>query len=120
MLTTSYFAKAKSCKNPLSISNIVPKWYKGNFLKMLAPSSNLIASYKSGYLTEAMFTKDYTEQVLAPLNPLDVYNYIVDTFGDDATLLCYEKSGEFCHRRIVANWFEKNIGIKVPELKFVL
>ena len=37
-------------------------------------------------------------------------------------LLCYEswdsiKSGKtFCHRRIVAKWLEKTIGVKVEEL----
>ena len=116
MITTSYFAMAKYIKNPLSISNMTPAWYKGNALKMLAPPFQLIEMFKSGYISEKDFTIDFKEQVLAPLNPKDVYSYIVDKFGDDATLLCYEKSGDFCHRRLVAQWFEKGLGFKVPEL----
>ncbi|WP_394849677.1 DUF488 domain-containing protein [Pendulispora brunnea] len=35
-------------------------------------------------------------------------------------LLCWEKppltTENWCHRRIVAEWFEKHLGVKVPEL----
>jgi hypothetical protein len=32
-------------------------------------------------------------------------------------LLCWEPAGEPCHRRIVAEWFEQELGIEVPELQ---
>jgi len=36
--------------------------------------------------------------------------------GKDIILLCHESEGEFCHRRLVAQWFEKELLIKVEEL----
>ena len=36
--------------------------------------------------------------------------------GDNAILCCYERKGEFCHRRLVAAWFQKELKIDVPEL----
>jgi len=36
--------------------------------------------------------------------------------GEDAILLCWENSGVFCHRRLVAEWFEEELGVSVPEV----
>lgn len=36
--------------------------------------------------------------------------------GKDVVLLCHEKEGDFCHRRLVAEWMEKELGIEVAEL----
>ena len=49
---------------------------------------------------------------------IEVLKEIASLFGEDASLLCYEKPGDFCHRRIVAEWLEKGTGVVVPELKF--
>lgn len=35
--------------------------------------------------------------------------------GNDVALVCYEKPGEFCHRRIVAEWLKETAGITVEE-----
>lgn len=35
---------------------------------------------------------------------------------DGSVLLCWEKSGAFCHRRLVAEWLEDAVGEKVQEL----
>jgi hypothetical protein len=32
-------------------------------------------------------------------------------------MLCWEAPGEFCHRRLVAEWLEGELGIQVPEWK---
>ena len=38
--------------------------------------------------------------------------------GDGAAvLLCWEKPGEFCHRRVLAEWLHERTGIVVPELR---
>jgi hypothetical protein len=31
-------------------------------------------------------------------------------------LLCFEPTGEFCHRRVLASWIEEHTGQRVPEL----
>ena len=50
------------------------------------------------------------------MNPVDVYNKLEElSCGQDIVLVCYEKSGDFCHRYLVADWLSKNLGIEVKE-----
>ncbi|EKE07943.1 MAG: hypothetical protein ACD_17C00437G0002 [uncultured bacterium] len=119
MITTSYFAREKNIPNPVCISQIIPKWStRSRPYKKLAPPYGLVDRYKKGLITPEQYTEEYYQGVLSKLNPHEVLKEIISLFGDDATLLCYEKAGEFCHRRIVADWIEKGTGVKVPELKF--
>ena len=30
--------------------------------------------------------------------------------------MCWEKSGDFCHRHLVAEWVEENLGITIEEI----
>jgi hypothetical protein len=60
---------------------------------------------------EALFRKLFHEQALSKLDPKAVY----DELGQDAVLLCWEAPGKFCHRRVVAEWFEAALGIMVNE-----
>jgi len=61
---------------------------------------------------EKYFEKVYYEEVLKDLNPMKVY---VD-LGQNAVLLCWEKSGDFCHRHIVADWLSKALKIDILEI----
>ena len=54
----------------------------------------------------------YRECVLDTLDPHKVRGDL----GEDAILLCYEDPGKRCHRRLVADWLERTLGIEVPEL----
>jgi hypothetical protein len=109
-MKTSYFSsKLWHGKNAVAISRGIPKWYKGRAYKVLAPSWELIRIKG----TEE-YTRRYRNEVLNRLDPKKVYKDL----GDDAILLCWEKPGEFCHRRLVAKWLEEALGIKIPELGF--
>ncbi|MGZ4303127.1 MAG: DUF488 family protein [Gaiellaceae bacterium] len=37
--------------------------------------------------------------------------------GRGLVLLCFEKPGQFCHRRVLAEWWEEQTGQHVPELE---
>lgn len=43
---------------------------------------------------------------------------IYQTLGENALLLCWEKPGDACHRRFVAEWLEAALGIEIPEYGF--
>ena len=58
------------------------------------------------------YIQEYWNQVLSKLDPEKVFRDL-----DDSVLLCYEPNTEFCHRHIVAAWFELLLGVKVPEMK---
>lgn len=115
-MKTSYFGNLKNIKNPVAITAKPPAFFKGpNYIK-LAPKSSFLWAYKNGEIDEEEYVKQYMKLVLKPLSPQETYDDIVNTYGNDVVLLCYEKPTDFCHRHIVASWFEINLGVKVTEL----
>lgn len=92
------------------------------------------------------YIREYYEQVLSKLNPWQIYKELdrgvipeeeEDKFDikgyyeqlhkldleqyyreiGNSILLCYEDNTEFCHRHIIAAWFELLLDKKVPEIK---
>ena len=57
------------------------------------------------------YIEEYWKEVLSKLDVEKVYKDL-----DYSTLLCYENNTEFCHRHIVAAWFELLLGVEVPEI----
>lgn len=115
-ITTSYFANLKHITNPLSICCRPPVWYKGNSYLELSPHPLSVFGYKGGKITKEEFTVEYQELILDGLNAKRVYKYLTNTYGKDVTLICYERPGDFCHRRLAADWFTSKLGIEVLEL----
>ena len=109
-MQTSYFAK--SATNPLavSIARSAPKWYKGRHYPALAPSWSLVKVENP-----AEYEYRYRREVLDRLNPKKV----IAELGEDAILLCWEKPGEFCHRRLVAAWLNEKLEMEIPEYNYL-
>ena len=117
---TSYFGNLKKLGAdkimPIGVALYTPKWYSGPEMKVLAPRGYMLA--KS--ISEQQYTEMYTSQVLAGLNPRHIYTTIEQMSGGrDCALLCYEKPGDFCHRRLIADWLQKSLGITVDEYQVV-
>ena len=109
---TSYFSHPEIRKNPLavSIARYTPRWWgKGRRYIALAPSADLLRRSQNG-LSWQEYRREYTAQLDA-LDALQVYEALKNSI-----LVCYEAPGDLCHRRLVAEWIEKKLGIKVPEL----
>lgn len=115
---TSYFGNRKNIVNPLAISANPPKWFDGPHYPKLGPKDSFLWDYKNGKIDEEGYIEQYTKLVLDPLSAAEIYKELVDTYGEDVTLLCYEKPPQFCHRHIVAIWFKDELDIKVSELAF--
>lgn len=122
MIYTGYYGKIKRYKElgieTIAISGKVPDFYDGLTYPDFAPRYNVFQKWKNGEIDNFQ----YTEKYRAYLNTLD-NNEIKKDFdpynveGKDCVLLCYEKSGEFCHRHILADWLEENLWFKVEEFK---
>jgi len=110
-MQTSYFAKSAKDKNAISIALKSPDWFEGKEYKKLAPKYWLLKKYKDDG-NEEFYTIQYQKEVLDLLDPKQVY----EELGENAILLCWEKSGKFCHRRLVAKWFKEKLGIEIKEL----
>lgn len=95
--------------------------YEGKCYPKLAPKLSFwkIWHENIGIISEEennrYYIQEYWEQVLSKLDPEQVYKEL-----DDSILLCYEPNTEFCHRHIVAAWFELLLGKEVPEIMSVV
>jgi hypothetical protein len=107
---TSHFANIKNIPShlrPVAIAIGVPAWYKGERDLRLAPTRAMLKMTSTEY--DKLFAK-----ILDKVDP----KQIADELGDNAVLLCWEKPGERCHRRWVAEFLEEALGVEVPELGF--
>ena len=121
MIYTSYFAKLKELENhniiPISICAKEPDWYKGLQYKKLAPKYGFFMEWKKNHNND-YYIEHFQKEVLDGLDAATVIkelNYLVPNVnGKDIALLCYEKSSDFCHRHLVAEWLNQN-GFKCEE-----
>lgn len=120
MIYTSSYNECKTKYKTYSISHDKGKDanYKGKCYPALAPKLTFWRKWKEnrGKISEEennrYYVEEYWKEVLSELNPEKVYREL-----DESILLCYESNEKFCHRHIVAAWFEILLGVKVPEIK---
>ena len=113
---TSNYARHGNNPNAISISLTVPEWYEGKRLEYLAPKSDMVGKIKKG--SENYNQRKYTREYVDLLRARNVNaDKLIDFLPDGAILLCYEKPGDFCHRRLLADWVERHTGFVIPEWK---
>ncbi len=111
-MQTSNFTRSGSHPKAVAISRSQPRGWTGRIFEPLAPSWRLVQEAKSGAIDDDEYIRRYREEVLSKLDPGRVYADL----GDDAILLCWERPGAFCHRRLVAEWLEEKLRVSVPEV----
>lgn len=112
-MKTSYFGNKTAAQDhkAVSIARWPPRWWGfGRRYILLAPSADLLKRAKAG-LPWPEYVEEYKRDVLSKLDPVRVYADLTD-----AILLCWEKPGDDCHRRLVADWIENALDVKVQEL----
>ena len=65
---------------------------------------------------EDEYIRSYYETILKDLDVRELLYELEDRFGNNIILLCHEDISEFCHRRILADYIELQIGIYIPEI----
>ena len=109
---TSNYARSSQYHLSVAISRKPPDWYSGNQLPQLAPTWEMITNLKSNKITQDQYSELYiTLLIERNLTP----KKIITLLPNECRLLCYEKVGEFCHRRVLAQWIEDEIGVVIPE-----
>jgi len=120
MIYTGYYAKLKDYieagLTPIAISGGVPDFYSKDYLwwKFLAPSWDIFSKYKNGELNDFGYMERYVPEILGKINKQDFKQKLLSV--ESPILLCFEKEG-FCHRHIVADWIENELGLPVAEFK---
>lgn len=107
---TSYYALCGNHPNAVSIAGKCPIGYKGREYKILAPKYWFFKKYKEDGDSK-FYIEQYYKEVLDKLDPQIVFAEL----GENAILLCYEKPGDFCHRRLVAEWLKCKLGVRIEE-----
>lgn len=111
---TSNYARNANNPNAIGISLTIPEWYEGKRMEFLAPKSDMIGKIRKGTANynQRKYTRDYLDLLKARnVDP----KKLIETISEGAILLCYESPGEFCHRRVLADWIERHTGVTVPE-----
>ena len=118
MIYTGYYSKIKEYADSgltlLSISRTKPEFAKSCIdIPQLFPSNKILWDYKKGKIDEMEYTSKYLDQ----LNELGIDRIIkmIQIFGDNVVLLCWESPEKFCHRHILADYINKNSGVVVEE-----
>jgi uncharacterized protein YeaO (DUF488 family) len=113
LLFTSNYTLYGHDRRAFAISVRPPPWYCGSYLRELAPTWDIVIAYRAGEITKHQYTRAYL-QILESRN-IDV-SALVDALDPSSILLCYEKTNEFCHRHIAAQWLMDNADVTVVEL----
>lgn len=96
---------------PISIALKPSRFFVSrNFMPELAPTYDMLS------ISDEAYVPKYAK-ILRDLNPTEILNKIsILSKGKPAVLMCFEKEGDFCHRRLVAEWLQTNFKIEVKEL----
>jgi hypothetical protein len=105
----------------IAISRGIPRNIPAGFRIYRALAPGAWFSQEPYCSDEALYRQRYFDEILKLLNAARVYEQLRTLAGDHApVLLCWEhldKEGQWCHRRMAAEWFEAELGISVPEYK---
>ena len=122
MLYTSYFAAVRRLPAnvvPVSISLWPPKGWAGARYTALAPTKDILTSFKANGDWDA-YVRRYKDEVLARLDPHAVVAQLTRLSGGrPVALCCFEnisKPGAVCHRTLVAEWL-RGAGYEVEEYR---
>jgi len=111
---------------PVGISRGVPRGtlakrlsYRYKRLMDLAPRRDLFEHWVAGTIGPDEYTWVY-RSYLDSLGPEEVMTRLekksMDNGGKPLVLLCWCSPGEFCHRRVWAEWYLEKTGREIPEL----
>jgi uncharacterized protein YeaO (DUF488 family) len=104
----------------ISIALFTPQWAQiDGYFQCLNPTEQMLREAKSETINIDEAMGKYRNEILSKPSPIKVYEELIEMLHKSSkhnlALLCYEKPGDPCHRRIVAEWLESGNSILVPE-----
>ncbi len=106
MIYTTYFAAMKKLPEgvePVSIARFLPKGIQIRSCSKFFPPESLLKRYKAKEISDDEYAEIYRKEVLLGLDAKAAGKAL-----DGKALVCFEKTGSFCHRNLVAEWFRAN------------
>jgi hypothetical protein len=115
MKTASF--KTYSGPGRISIARYAPRGTPAGYrvFKALAPDQDMLHLVREAYLPRY-------QAILDRLDPQATWDHLHALAGDaEPILLCWEvppfSARNWCHRRLVADWFQARLGASVPEFQ---
>ena len=116
MIYTSYYGKLSrkdvSDVVLVQVSNTKPDWFPHEVVNWskLAPDWRDINAYREGALPVEMFKERYIGKLNSQYNKDEIISDIYTLMeSGNVILLCWEKTGQVCHREWLSEWLD--IGI---------
>ena len=118
--TSNYANKGKDAMVRVRISMSAPQGATyDEYWPTVAPGWNdLLGPYKRGEIDDAEYTKRYLGILERNRKKvLEEFRNLVEKYPNrSVVLLCWCGKGKFCHRRLLAEWLEKNGAQTIREL----
>lgn len=117
MLYTGYYAYTNKYRaaglKTLAVSGVVPKFYTGGRAKLFAPRKGDFIRWKNGEITNEQYIELYKKYLdrLLEKNPKAFVRIENTLRSNNFIFLCYEKSGDFCHRYALADWLMEHFDV---------
>ena len=108
MIQTSYFSGKAPRERKVAIAKYPPRFWNGPRAPRLAPSNPKAEDWAAAYLHDL-------EERFPEGEGLAEYLQAIEAKTPDPILCCYEADPQQCHRRILAAYIEKFLGLNVPE-----
>lgn len=108
MIQTSYFSSKAPRGRKVAIAKYPPRFWQGQRAPKLAPTNPKAENWRECYLNdlagrfpEGAGLREYLEEIAART--------------PEPILCCYEADPDQCHRRVLAEYAKKWLGIDIPE-----
>lgn len=108
LYTASYFQTTNHHGRLISVSRTIPKDFEiDGKLSFFAPQQDLLADWKEKKITPEIYQEQYRNQIKHCWEQVKAWLAKLDP-NQDATLLCWEAKGKFCHRNLIAQLVRKH------------
>ena len=115
LYTASFYDPQDWVGRPYRVSRAHPRGRKTQWetLPFLYPPRDLLRAYRAGDIGFPDFQRDYlagleAEMALPWKGELRKWLTTVPSL-DEFTLLCFERAGKDCHRRVLARWLQERV-----------
>jgi uncharacterized protein YeaO (DUF488 family) len=116
LMKTGFFNLLRKNKIPGAVSIAVgkPRYVKVEHqARQFAPTWSLLKKFRADRVSEAEYVAEFNAQ-LAGLDASKAMVAITEKV-DDPVIMCHCGVQDFCHRHLVAEWLENELGIDIEE-----
>ncbi len=123
LYTASFYVPQNWVGTAYRVSRAHPRGRKTQWdtLPFFYPDRALLQTYRAGELDFPAFGTEYRRSLDARLEEEPALREWLEQIMpalEDFTLLCFEREGQPCHRRVLAEWLQEQVpGLEVGELR---